>query len=82
MVVEVKRVAAELRRIATLADRLAERPGGERPHRELTQIANRLARVGDTLEKSISAGRGINARQIGSIATNLEAISAALRKNA
>ncbi len=61
-------------------DGLAERPGGERSHRELNQIANRFERIGNTLEKGLSS-RSVNARQINSIAANFEAIGAALRKS-
>ncbi len=80
MVVQVTRIADQLRRIAGQMDRLAERPGGERSHRELTQIANRFERIGNALEKGTSAGR-VNAKQINSIATNFEGIGAALRKS-
>jgi hypothetical protein len=80
MVVQVKRIADQLRLIAGQLDRLAERPGGDRSHRELTQIANRFERIGNALEKSSLSGR-VNAQQITSIAANLEGIGAALRKS-
>lgn len=73
------KVAEELRRIAAQIDRLAARPGGERAHAELTQIGNRLARIGDALEKGAGSGR-VNAQQIRSIAANFEGIADALRK--
>jgi len=78
--VDLKRIADEMRRIARQLDRLAERPGGTRSHREVTQIANRFERIGNALEKGVSSG-SVNARQINSIATNFEGIGAALRKS-
>jgi len=75
----VHRVAEELRRIAAQMDRLGDRPSGERAHPELIQIGNRLARIGDALDKGVTSGR-VNAQQIRSIAANFEAIGAALRK--
>ena len=80
MVVHVTRIADQLRRIAGQLDQLAERPGGDRSHRELNQIANRFERIGNALEKGASSGR-VNARQINSIAGNFEGIGAALRKS-
>ena len=80
MVIQATRIADLLRRIAGQMDKLAERPGGERSHRELTQIANRFERIGNALQKGASSGR-VNAQQINSIATNFEGIAAALRKS-
>ncbi len=79
---DLEQVILELRRIADLLERLGEKPGGNKPHPELAQIAKRFARVGDTLGKSIASGRGVTAAQIKGIATNLEAAAAALRRNA
>ena len=77
---ELDQLIAELRRIADLLSRISA--GGDNYHPELAQIAKRFARVGDTLEKSIASGRGVTAAQVRSIATNLEAAAAALRRNA
>ena len=76
---DLDQIIAELRRVADLLSRI--RAGGDNYHPELARIAKRFARVGDTLEKSIASGR-VTAAQVRSIATNLEAAAAALRKNA
>lgn len=77
---DLEQVITELRRIADLLERTES--GGNKPHPELGQIAKRFARIGDTLDKSIKSGRGVTAAQARSIATNLEAAAAALRRNA
>lgn len=75
-------IEEQLRRIAALLQRIAERPGGTKAHPELAQIAKLFMRVGDTLEKSAASGRGVTAAQVRSIATSLEAAAATLRKHA
>ncbi len=79
---DLMHIEEQLRRIAAMLQRIAERPGGTRPHPELAQIAKLFTRVGDTLEKSALSGRGVTAAQVRSIATSLEAAAATLRKNA
>lgn len=76
---DADRVADQLRRIAKQMDKLAEADAGERPHPELVQIGNRLARIGDALEKGVAGGR-VNAAQIRSIAGNFAGIGAELLK--
>lgn len=79
---DLEQVITELRRVADQLEQIGDRPGGNKPHPELARIAKRFARIGDTLDKSIKSERGVTAAQARSIATNLEASAAALRRNA
>jgi uncharacterized protein YukE len=76
---DAEHVADQLRRIAKQIDKLAENAGGNNAHPELVQIGNRLARIGDALEKGVGAGR-VNAAQLRSIANNFAGIGASLLK--
>jgi hypothetical protein len=75
-------IEEQLRRIAALLKKVSAKPEGNKPHPELAEVAKRFTRVGDTLEKSLAAGRGVTATQVQSIATQLEAVAATLRKHA
>ncbi len=75
-------IEGQLRRIAVLLQRVGERPEGNKPHPELAKVAKLFTGIGDTLEKSVTSGRGVTSAQARSIATKLEAAAAAIRKNA
>lgn len=72
-------IVHELRRIAGLVDRITVSDNPVRDYRELTEIRNRLKRVGDVLDKGVSA-KHFTAAQIRSLAASFEAIGAALEK--
>jgi hypothetical protein len=77
---DAEKISEELRRIAALVERLiGVGETGTRSYGVLTQIGNRLERVGNTLEKGIAAGR-LTSAQIRSIGSGFEAIGAALRR--
>jgi hypothetical protein len=79
---DLLQIEEQLRRIAAVLQKISRKPEGNKPHPELAQVAKRFTRVGDTLEKSLAAGRGVTATQVRSIATQLEAVAATLRKHA
>lgn len=79
---DLLQVEEQLRRIAALLQKVAAKPAGNKAHPELAEVARRFTRVGDTLQKSLDAGRGVTATQVRSIATQLEAVAATLRKHA
>ncbi len=79
---DLLQVEEQLRRIAALLQKVSAKPEGNKLHPELAEVAKRLTRIGDTLEKSLGAGRGVTATQVRSIAIQLEAIAATLRKHA
>jgi hypothetical protein len=75
-------IEEQLRRIAALLQRIAERPGGTKVHPELAQIAKLFTAIGDSLEKSAVSGRGVTSVQVRAIAAKLESVAATLRKYA
>lgn len=77
---DAKRISTELRRIADLVDRIHREPEGV-TFRELLQIANRFARIADTLEKGVAKGN-VTAAQLRSIGANFDGVGDALRKGA
>ena len=79
---DLSHIEGQLRRVAVLLQRIGERPAGNKPHPELAKVAKLFTGIGDTLEKSVTSGRGVTSAQARSIATKLDAVADAIRKNA
>lgn len=74
-----KRSAASLRQIAAEVDRLAEMAReGPGVHPEMEDVAHHLARIAETLKKSVDSG-SVQKAEIDSIARNFQGVARALR---
>jgi hypothetical protein len=76
---DLERIVQELRRIADLLERMGQQGEELGSHPDLRQIGARFARIADTLQKGVDAGK-LSRAQLFSVARNFTAVGTALER--